>query len=517
MLAPAGLNLLANGVDDVNEPQNKAEQLQATGRRALRASLFLAIGLGAVFAALVITLAYRMDLTWEVSVGKVRLVSERTRDVLADTQGTIKISCFMDRRHPMFRPVSRLLRGLSQASRSVAGAEIGVEYVDPRWDLARAGQLAAWGVPENALLFERQRRRIVVSLDEMLTQQSLLRAQEERGSRGGNAGLGVFRGEMACAAAISRLSLPYERSVVYWLQGHGEVRFDDYDDLRGFSDIARELKRDGFELRELALPGLSQMPADCHVLVIAGARHALAAEEQNLLEAYLQGGGRLLCLVAPRVTAGVEKVLEKWGIRLTPFIAASAKTLSGQEVVITSFADHVVTRNLNNASVVFGYATCLEAVTNPVVAGADRPKVTLLAQTDAEGWGESQPDVFPRHFSQQSDLRGPVVVAAVSERGGNVAKDVAFKPTRVCVIGETDFVMNGTLATRANANRDLFMNAVSWLAGVDTGTAPSLGGDATLVTGFARHQWVVFMIWSAVSVPGCVFLLFSLVSLRMRR
>jgi hypothetical protein len=98
-----------------------------------------------------------------------------------------------------------------------------------------------------------------------------------------------------------------------------------------------------------------------------------------------------------------------------------------------------------------------------------------------------------------------------------VAKDVAFKPTRVCVIGETDFVMNGTLATRANANRDLFMNAVSWLAGVDTGTAPSLGGDATLVTGFARHQWVVFMIWSAVAVPGCVFLLFSLVSLRMRR
>ena len=491
--------------------------MRATGRRALRGSSILAIGLGAILAFLVIALAYRLNLTWEVPVGKVRQVSARTRDVLADTQGSIRISCFMDRRHLMFRPVSRLLRGLGLASRSVAGAELVIEYVDPRWDLTRAGQLAALGVPENALLFERQRRRIVVTLDEMLTQTSPLRAQEEKASHGESSGLGVFRGEMVCAAAISRLSLPYERSVIYWLQGHGEVRFDDYDELRGFSDIARELKRDGFELRELGLAGLGQIPTDCHVLVIAGARHALAAEEQNLLEAFLQRGGRLLCLAAPRVATGIEKVLEKWGIRLTPFIAVSPKTLSGQEVVISSFADHVVTRTLNNASVVFGYATCLEAVTDPTVAvGADRPKVTLLASTDAAGWGESHPDVFPRHFDAQRELRGPVAVAAVSERGGNMAKDVAFKPTRVCVIGETDFVMNGMLATRANANRDFFMNAVSWLAGVDTGTAPSLGGDATLVTGFARRQWLVFMVWSALAVPGFVFLLFSLVSLRLR-
>jgi len=109
------------------------------------------------------------------------------------------------------------------------------------------------------------------------------------------------------------------------------------------------------------------------------------------------------------------------------------------------------------------------------------------------------------------------VVAAVSERGGNVAKDVAFKPTRLCVIGETDFVMNGTLSARANANRDLFMNAVSWLAGIDVGTAPSLGGDATLVTGFARRQWLAFMFWAAVAVPTCVFLVFIVMSLRMRR
>jgi hypothetical protein len=143
--------------------------------------------------------------------------------------------------------------------------------------------------------------------------------------------------------------------------------------------------------------------------------------------------------------------------------------------------------------------------------------VTLLASTDSDGWGESHPEVFPRHFDVQSEPRGPVAVAAVSERGAAVSKDVAYKPTRICVIGETDFVMNGTLATRANANRDFFLNAVSWLAGIDTGSATSLGGDATLVTGFSRRQWALFALWSAAGVPAVFLAVFMLVSFRMRR
>lgn len=485
-------------------------------KHTLLFSSLVAIFLGAVLTLLLIVSAYRLNLTWEVPVGKVLNVSGRTRDVLADTQGTIKIACFMDRRHPMFRPVSRLLRGMRLASRSVAGAEIVIEYVDPRWDLVRAARLDAAGVPENALLFERQRRRIVVTLDDMLMKSSTMRVNEEGRDPGSHTGLGVFRGEMVCAAAIARLSRPHERSVIYWSQGHGEARFDDYDVLRGFSDIAREIKRDGFELRELNLVGLKLVPDDCQVLVMAGARYGVAAEEERLLDAFLQRGGRLFYLAAPHALSVMEGLLERWGIRLTSYIAASTRTLTGHEVVASDFAEHVITRNLKNASVVFGYAACILPVEDPA-AGADRTKVTMLVQTDAQGWGEATPDVFPRVFDPHTDLRGPVTVAAVSERGGNVASDVHFRPTRICVVGEADFVMNGTLATRANANRDLFMNALYWLAGIDAGMASSLGGDATLVTGFERRQWVQFMILSAAALPGFVFFVFCLAALRRRR
>ena len=76
-----------------------------SGRRALQNSTLLAIVLGGVLCVLVVALGYYTALTWEVNVGKVTQVSARTRDILADPQGSIRITCFMDRRHPIFRPV----------------------------------------------------------------------------------------------------------------------------------------------------------------------------------------------------------------------------------------------------------------------------------------------------------------------------------------------------------------------------------------------------------------------------
>ena len=162
----------------------KRGEIPASGRKALRITTVLSVVFGVVFSFLFVVLAFRLNevLTWEIPVNRVLRVSERTRGVLAETQGTIRVTCFMDRRHLMFRPISRLLRGLRHAARTVAGAEIQIDYVDPRWDLPRATRLAGQGIPENALVFSRQRRRVVVTLDDMLTPKSVLRAAERNGS-----------------------------------------------------------------------------------------------------------------------------------------------------------------------------------------------------------------------------------------------------------------------------------------------------------------------------------------------
>jgi ABC-type uncharacterized transport system len=487
--------------------EKKKKTVAKADRRQLRFTTLFALVLSVVFAVLLLALSARLDFSRELPVSGVRVLSERTRKVLAETQGSVKIYCFMERRHRMFRPVVRLLKGLQLASQSVAGANIQIEFVDPRWDLVRAGQLAMYGVPVNALLFERQRRRVIVTLDEMMsrTQGEQVQSVASRETRQGAEG--VFQGEMVCAAAISKLAQPHERPVVYWLQGHGEGRHDDYDALRGFSDIARIMTRDGYAIRPLVLAGKSSIPDDCRVLLIAGASRLLAAEESAMIAAYLQRGGRLFYMVSPRQKSGLEHLTEEWGIRVTSFVAVSPRTLSGQDVVVSAFAQHATTLDLGNASVAFGSPACLETLSSPQAKDGDRPQVMALAWTDEQGWGELEPDLMPRQYNpQRGELKGPVTIVALAERGAFVARDVAYSVTRICVAGETDFVMNGTLAHRANANRDFFMNILAWLSGIDAVTASSLGGDAMLVTGFDRDDWALLMGWACAIVPLFILL-----------
>ncbi len=471
-------------------------------RRTLSATSLLAVLLGAVFCFLVITIGFWFDFAWEIPVGGVRVVSKRTRDILADTQGRIKITCFMDRRNVMARPVARLLRGISAASRGVAGAEIDLEYVDPRWDMSRSAQLVARGISENSLEFEYQRRKVVVPLDETLS-------GDEKG---------VFRGERVCASAISRLALPHRQLKICWLQGHSEACFDDYDEFRGFSDIAHDLKRDGFLLEGLSLAGLREIPADCSVLVVAGARRELAPSEVKLVDRYLERGGSLLYMAASGENSGCEELLKSWGIEVTTFMAVSDRTLTGNDIVISDLSDHPITRNLKNSSVVFGLTACLKVIDlSGEDESVDLTRSMKLAESDDNAWGETHPEIFPHRYDPSSDLAGPVTVVAVSERGGLVSRDVGYKPTRVCVFGDIDFVMNRALSGRANANRDLFMNAVGWLAGVSMGSSSSVGGDATLATGFDRSDWFLSMVWSVLIIPVIVLVLFRIVSIRRGR
>jgi ABC-type uncharacterized transport system involved in gliding motility auxiliary subunit len=253
-------------------------------------------------------------------------------------------------------------------------------------------------------------------------------------------------------------------------------------------------------------------------MVVAGARRELAPSEVKLVDRYLERGGSLLYMAASGENSGCEELLKSWGIEVTTFMAVSDRTLTGNDIVISDLSDHPITRNLKNSSVVFGLTACLKVIDlSGEDESVDLTRSMKLAVSDDNAWGESHPEIFPHRYDPSSDLAGPVTVVAVSERGGLVSRDVGYKPTRVCVFGDVDFVMNRALSGRANANRDLFMNAVGWLAGVSMGSSSSVGGDATLATGFDRSDWFLSMVWSVLIIPVIVLVLFRIVSIRRGR
>jgi hypothetical protein len=361
------------------------------------------------------------------------------------------------------------------------------------------------GAEEGSLVFRRGNRRIVLPVRDVFPAST-----NAAHAVGADA---LIAGESVCASALQRLSLPVSREVVYWTTGHGEASFDSYDPVYGFSDIARDLRRDGYILEKLDLSAVPSVPGDCAVLVVAGAREPFARMEAARLEGWLRGGGRMLVLAAPGPNAGVGALLADMGVRMLPYTVISARTLSGTDVVARDFAEHAITRPLAGSTAVFEAPVPLSP---SVAAKAEGTSFSELVRTDADAWGESEPATRPWTRDATVEPGGPLALAVALERGGGVARDVALRPTRVVVVGDASFVANGALSRRANANRDVFLNSVAWLAGLDALTAPRMPGGA-VATGMDRALWMRFGFASALGLPLAVLLLGLLAAFRRGR
>jgi len=446
-----------------------ALRLTGRGARMRRVSTGVALGLSVVFAALAVSLAARLDFTLDVPIpGLASRLSPRTHDVLRESEGTVVVTCFLPRSDIRFRETGRFLRLLKREAEAVGGAEFVLQYVDPRWDVGAAERLVGRGVAENCLVFERGRRLASVSLE----------------------GTGV--NERDCASAIRRLATVPRRRNVYWTVGHGESRFDDYGPF-GMSDIARDLSRDGYSNRPLDLATAAQVPGDCALIVIAGAKDAFSRNEFGRLEAYLREGGRVLVLTGSSLEGGISPLLPTWGVKLSAETVSGEATQSGSDVIVSDFAEHPLSSPLKGSRIVLERPVVL-APSAVVEAkfGADRIEYTPLARS------------------------GSKTLAVSIERGVGVGSDLAIRPARLVVVGDASFFMNAPLAARANANRDFFLNCTAYLSGTDAlgsaGTEPEL-----FVTGFDRKGRFRFMLCLAAVVPGVVMLVMIVVSCRRRR
>lgn len=443
------------------------ESMRFVGRGATKSrwTVLLLVVLAIVLSWLSVTLFTRIGGVFEfMSPGSRTTVSKRTLGILAESSGEITVTTFMPRNDIRFRQIGHMLRTLRRESIAHGGANIELKYVDPRWDLGPSKRLAGSGVKEDSVIFERGRRRLVVPL-----------------SSGFN--------ERLFSSAILTLTTPQHRNMVYWTTGHGEASFSDYGAF-GMSDIARELSRDGFKNVPLELSFGKQVPDDCALVVVAGAKEAFSLAESDTLNSYLKRGGRILVMIGEYREGAFVSTLSAWGVRFSKEQPIGAKTLSGNDILAPMVGGHPITAPLAETQVVMERPLSLE------------PSAALATSSDA---GE---------FSELVRAGGKCL-AAVVERGNAAGQDLAIRPTRIVVIGDSLFVMNGQLASRGNANRDFFLNCVAHLVG--TGALTSGGDDGDrLVTGMDRKARVSFVQIAVIYVPAIVVLLL-LANMQIRR
>ena len=419
-----------------------------------RFSTVAAMALSVVCSFTVIRVAFRVNVPVDFQVGSPRVATAHMRRLLADSSGHVTVSAFLPRKSPEFRPVAQYLRFLKRQADSVGGLALTLQFVDPAWDVGEAGRLVRRGVAENSLVFEKGGRLVSIALADGY-------------------------GDRTVASALRSIALPPQHRDVYWTTGHGESSFADYGPW-GLSDIARELVRNGYRNEAIDLSADRPIPSDCALIAIAGAKDVFSRAELNRLDAYLREGGRLLVLQGPSAEGGVTSLLPAWGLRPQTAALPGAGTLSGTDVIVSDFADHVLTSGLSGSRLVL-----------------ESPLTFAPSAVVGSGTG-----VDRLEFASVARVGTSCLVAAV-ERGRSAGADLAVRPARIVAVGDPSFVANAPLSARGNANGLFFLNAVAYLSGSDvTGGVPESG---LLGTGLDRAEKARFLLVSAGIVPVLIF------------
>ncbi len=463
------------------------------GRAYFASSLVLAT----LLLAMATFIAVRLD-RFVVFPGARHSLSPRTCDLLSSLSGNVTCTVILPRNDLIYPPLHQMLHGFREAA--APSTILTLEFRDPHSDPAESAKIVRkYGATSWSVIFDNGRRVEIVPYSDLV--ETSTNASSEGLARAHRT-LTRFRGEQVCATALAKLAHP-ETPVVYALSGHSERDFASYDPLTGYSDFARELVREGYALRDLKTADTG-IPDDCDLLLVAGPRYAPSPIEAAVIGEYLERGGRILLLLdrSDTTPAPWESLLARIGLKCAHLTAIGADTLGGYNLLSDKFGDHPIARYLDRSAVYFVDPQIID----PAPSADAAPKATVVVAAPEKAWGESNPDILPRHYDKDVDRQGELPLALAVEGPGNAA--LGLPPFRAFVIGDSNFAANSLLEGGSTANRDLLLNAIGWLTEHGGPTAPSTAYEGTaLRLAISRKRQIRFWLRSIVAWPFLTILL----------
>jgi hypothetical protein len=311
----------------------------------------------------------------------------------------------------------------------------------------------------------------------------------------------AFDGERVFTSTLATVINPRPLKV-YFLQGHKEGQFDSGDEQLGYLKLASVIRENYAQVDYLSLkPALAVVPADCNLLVVAGPTERLEELELAKIDQYLsQAGHSLLVLLnAHSPNTGLERILAKWGVEVSPNVIAEPMNSASDSDVIVIADRFSHTHPIVNPLLREQMSLCL---LSPLSIGQLRSATRAADAPPVEEIVFSSPESYVRGNPQSERRSYPLAVAV--EKGA--IERVVTGTTRLVVAGDSLFLANGLI--RNAANRDFATAAINWLLdrpGLIGGLGPRPVADYTLVITKAQMwslQWILLA-----GMPGAVLLL----------
>ena len=390
-------------------------------------------------------LGVRQNKRWDLTANQVFSLSEQTLKVLHGLDAPAKLTVF-DQATALDRYRDRLEAYTYQTK------QLSVEYVDLDRQPARAKAANVQTAGTMVLEYKGRTERV-----------SALEEQD-------------------IANAFIKATTGQERKV-YFTQGHGE-KDPSNSERAGYSTVAQALTQDNYANEKLVLAQSPTVPAEATAVVVAGPRTDFFPPEIDALNKYLAKGGKLLVMLDPAEKVGatpltnLTTLVREWGIDVGDDVVVDASGVGqmfggdAATPVAAAYPAHAITSGFNLMTA-FPMARSVTAASG----GVNGRTAQSVVETSAQSWSEK--NLGGLLSGQQvsldaasGDKAGPVSLAAVvsapatdlpTEPAPPASADAPPKPeSRVVVFGDSDFAANFGIGIQGN--RDLFMNAVNWLA-----------------------------------------------------
>ena len=355
------------------------------------------------------------------------------------------------------------------------------------------------------------------------------------------------------ANGILRISQSQQQKVCF-LAGHGEAdpfSLESHDHTEGNAGHSHGIgtklvqherhgiakARHGLEALNYVVEKVSLLKggadlAPCAVLVVAGPKLPLLPMEVQAIDHYLDAGGNGLFMLDPFVDSGLQPVLLKYGIVLDDTIVIDEASHFWTDVsapAVTDYNRHEITTEI--PLTFFPGVRSLSPTAERVPGSSARPLVNSSKQSYA---GRNPERV---EFDPKLDQTGPLTLMvavnrrpeffessqAVLERkirDEEIADDskpllaADFKPSRVVVVGDSDFATNSFFHIMGNGK--LFLNAVNYLASQENliGFSPKTYDQPRVNLTNTQMKGTVFL--SVILIPALLALVGTVVWLRQR-
>ncbi len=393
-------------------------------------------------------LSYRYNLRWDITKSKQHTLSESTTLFIQGLEKQVQITAFYVGMPPKY------LEDLFKEYTRLSNGKIKTEIIDPIVEISYAAQFGS-------IISGKERKVIVLSGEERqdidFTKHPL---NEEHLT---NIIIQVAR----------------DKRVIYFLTGHGESDVLNKD-ANGLSILVKLLGTNNVEIKELMLGTKEEIPEDCDVLIVAGAKNPLTETEKTIIMGYLDKGGDALFLIENTPVAASDKplteeekrknpplndILNRWGIKVANDLVVDLDNHISGDVGIPATRNYMlgapIVQNLDYTFYVRPRSISILENRRPTI------KVASLVSTSSEknSWGETD-KALQIKFDQGIDNPGPVSIASIIwEAKQKIESPDALRGTRIIVFTDADFLSNAFIAQYSNA--EMGLNVINWLSELD--------------------------------------------------